>query len=193
MFPMISSLSELWQAKQVLYEAQKELRELGIPFLENVPLGCMIEVPSAAIIADLLAKECDFLSIGTNDLVQYALAVDRSNHSISSLYSPADPSVIRLIKLVASEADHRGIPVSVCGEVAADPRFTPLLLGLGIHELSVASRYLPVIKNAIRNTSIVSAHKLADRALRMSSAAEIEELITREYRMNVPDDCFYNC
>lgn len=192
MFPMISSLSELLEAKQVLQEAKKELQNALIPFAENVPIGCMIEVPSAAIIADLLANECNFLSIGTNDLVQYALAVDRSNSSISSLYSPFHPCVIRLIKLVASEGEHKGIPVSVCGEIAADPRFTPLLLGLGIQELSVAPRHLPVIKNAIRHTSIVSAHKLAEKTLTMCSTSEIEEFLTQEYRKNVPEDHFYN-
>jgi phosphoenolpyruvate-protein phosphotransferase (PTS system enzyme I) len=192
MFPMISSLSELLEAKQIFYEVKEELKSLHIPFASHIPIGCMIEVPSAAIIADLLAKESDFLSIGTNDLVQYSLAVDRTNNSISSLYTPTHPSVIRLIKLVASEANRRGIPVSVCGEVAADPRFTPLLLGLGVHELSVASRYLPIIKNAIRNISIVAANKLAEKALKLCSATEIEDLITKEYKKNVPEDCFYN-
>jgi phosphotransferase system enzyme I (PtsI) len=97
------------------------------------------------------------------------------------------------VRLVVSEANHHGIPVTVCGEVAADPRFVPLLLGLGVHELSVASRYLPTIKNAIRTMSIVSAAKLAEQALSLSSAAEIEQLINDEYRKNAPEDCFYNC
>src|SRR6202035_4385978 len=143
-------------------------------------IGCMIEVPSAAIIADLLAKECDFLSIGTNDLVQYALAVDRGNHAMSSLYKPTHPSMIRLIKLIVHEANHQGIPVTMCGEVAADPRFTPLLLGLGVHELSVASRYIPIVKNAIRNTSIVAASKLAEEALFLPTAHDIQELLNQE-------------
>lgn len=192
MFPLVSSVSELLEAKSLFYEVRRELEASGAPLPAYVPLGCMIEVPSAAIIADLLAKECDFLSIGTNDLVQYSLAVDRSNSAISTLYSPSHPSVIRLIKLVAQEANHRGISVSLCGEIAADPRFTALLLGLGIHELSVAARYLPLIKNAVRNTSIVSAYKLAEKALMLCSAAEIEELITTEYRKSVPHDYFYN-
>lgn len=193
MFPMVSSLSELLQAKAILQEARQELVVRGEPMADRLPIGCMIEVPSAAIIADLLAKECDFLSIGTNDLVQYTLAVDRSNNALNDLYTPTHPSVLRLIRLIVREANQHGIPVAVCGEVAADPRFAPLLLGLGVHELSVASRYLPTIKNVIRNTSIVSASKLADQALSLSSAAEIEELINREYRKNVPEDCFYNC
>lgn len=193
MFPMVSALSELLEAKAVLQEAREELLARGVPMSSRLPVSCMIEVPSAAIIADLLAKECDFLSIGTNDLVQYALAVDRTNNALSDLYTPTHPSILRLIRFIVSEANHHGIPVTVCGEVAADPRFAPLLLGLGVHELSVASRYLPTIKNVIRNTSIVAASKLAEQALSLSSAAEIEKLIHREYRKNVPEDCFYNC
>lgn len=192
MFPMISTLSELIEAKQVLAEAKKSLAKRGEK-IGTVRIGCMIEVPSAAIIADLLAKECDFLSIGTNDLVQYALAVDRGNHALSSLYTPTHPSVIRLIRSVVHEANHHGIPVSVCGEVAADPRFTPLLLGLGVHELSVATRYIPIVKHAIRQTSIVAASRLAEVALSLSTALEIQTLLDTEYKKTVPDDCFYNC
>lgn len=193
MFPMVSALPELTEAKKVLMEVYHELIEKRVNLAPRIMVGCMIEVPSAAIISDLLAKECDFLSIGTNDLVQYSLAVDRGNHAISSLYNPTHPSVIRLIKLVVTEANHQGIPVAVCGEIAADPRFTPLLLGLGVHKLSVASRYIPIVKNAIRNTSIVSASRLAEQALTLASAAEIEELLNEEYRSNVPEDCIYNC
>lgn len=193
LFPMVSSLCELLEAKEILKETIEDLIKEGIPVSQQIPIGCMIEVPSAAIITDLLAKECDFLSIGTNDLVQYSLAVDRSNTMLSHLYTPTHPCVIRLIRLVVSEANHQGIPVAVCGEIAADPRFTPLLLGLGVHELSVASRYIPVVKNAIRNTSIVMANKLAEKALTLTSATEVEELITQEYKKSVPEDCFYNC
>lgn len=192
MFPLVSSLSELLEAKAILKETYHELVNRGETIAAHIPVGCMIEVPSAAIITDLLAKECDFLSIGTNDLVQYSLAVDRGNHVLSDLYTPAHPSVIRLIRLIVSEANHQGTSVAVCGEVAADPRFTPLLLGLGIRELSMAPRYIPLVKNAIRNTSIVAASKLADEVLSLFSASAIQELLTREYSKNVPDDCFYN-
>lgn len=192
MFPMISALSEVVEAKGVLEEAKEELRESGEPMAEEIKIGCMIEVPSAAIVADLLAKECDFLSIGTNDLVQYSLAVDRGNQMVSGIYSPTDPSVIRLIKLIVSEANHQGIPVTVCGEVASDPRFTPLLLGLGVNELSVTLRSMPVVKNAIRNLSIVAASQLAEHALTLSTAKEIEDLLIQDYKERVPDDCFYN-
>lgn len=192
MFPMVSSLQELLEAKSVIAEVKNELLDRGEELPESIKVGCMIEVPSAAIISDLLAKNCDFLSIGTNDLIQYALAVDRGNHSMSSLYTPTHPSVIRLIKLIVHEANIQGIPVTVCGEIAADPRFTPLLLGLGVHELSVACRYLPIVKNAIRNISIIEAHKLAEKALSLSTAYEIQLLINEEYKQNVPDDVFYN-
>lgn len=192
LFPMISALSELLEAKKLLSEAQAELSDLSIPFARGVRIGCMIEVPSAAIIADLLAKECDFLSIGTNDLVQYSLAVDRGNHTISELYTPAHPSVIRLIKLVVHEANAEGVPLTVCGEIAADPRFTPLLLGLGVHELSVAPRHIPAIKNAVRSTSIVEAIALAERVMTLSSASDIQTFLSEEYNRLVPDDCFYN-
>jgi phosphotransferase system enzyme I (PtsI) len=193
MFPMISTLSELIEAKNLVYETITDLRKKGYPIAPSIRIGCMVEVPSAAIISDLLAKECDFLSIGTNDLVQYALAVDRDNHAMSSLYSPTHPSVLRLIKLVVSEANHQGIPVTVCGEVASDPRFTPLLLGLGVHELSVASRFIPIVKNAIRNTSIVEASRLAEKVMGLSTSLEIEELLNQDYKLNVPEDCFFNC
>ncbi|MEM1282799.1 MAG: phosphoenolpyruvate--protein phosphotransferase [Chlamydiota bacterium] len=193
LFPMVSALSELIQAKELLSEAQEELEAEGLDYVKKIRLGCMIEVPSAAVISDLLARECDFLSIGTNDLVQYSLAVDRGNQALQKYYSPTHPSVIRLIKMVVAEANHHGIPVCVCGEVASDPRFTPLLLGLGVHELSLASRFIPTIKNAVRNTSIVAASQLAEKVLTLSSAEEIMELLTDEYRNNVPEDCFFNC
>ncbi|MBS4167526.1 phosphoenolpyruvate--protein phosphotransferase [Parachlamydia sp. AcF125] len=192
LLPMISALAELEEAKQILREVMEELHREGQYVPPSVPLGCMIEVPSAAIIADLLAQQCDFLSIGTNDLVQYAMAVDRGNQHVNNIYAQTDPSVIRLIKLIATEANHYGVPVTVCGEMAADPRFTPLLLGLGIQELSVSPRHIPVIKHAIRNTSIVSASLLADTVLSLSTAQEIMELLVNEYQKNVPEDCFYN-
>jgi phosphotransferase system enzyme I (PtsI) len=187
LFPMISTLWELREAKKMVREAQEEVN-----LSHKVRIGCMIEVPSAALIADHFAKECDFLSIGTNDLVQYSLAIDRSDHASSEFYEPTDPSVIRLIKLITSEANQEKVPVTVCGEIASDPRFTPLLLGLGVQELSVAPRYLPLIKNAIRNTSIVHAVQLAEKALHLTTAQEILQLLIQEYQRNVPQDLFYN-
>ncbi len=182
LFPMISGLSELHEAKELVEEVKQELHAAGIPFSTNIPIGCMIEVPSAALTCDELAQECDFLSIGTNDLVQYSLAVDRNNPSMSYLYSPAHPSILRMIKMVVSEASRTNISVSVCGEIAADPRFTALLLGLGVNELSVSSYSLPIIKNVIRHLSIVEATHLADQALGLSTADEVVKLLIEFYQ-----------
>lgn len=177
MLPMISSLAELLETKELLESAHREVEAQQNIKVKRIRVGCMIEVPSAALIADLLAKECDFLSIGTNDLVQYALAVDRGNQALSNLYAPTHPCIIRLIKLIVSEANGCGIPVSICGEVAANPKFTALLLGLGVHELSVSLPHISPIKAAIRNTSIVEAVHLAEQALTLTSAHAIESLL----------------
>lgn len=182
MFPMVSGLSELKEAKNLLLQVEMELEREQIPHRKNIRVGSMIEVPSAAILADLIAKECDFLSIGTNDLVQYSLAVDRGNERLSSFYTPTHPGVIRLIKMVVNEANRQGIPVTLCGEIAADPRFTPLLLGLGVHELSVAARHIPVVKQQVRFTSIVRAAHLAEEVLNLSEPEEIADLLEAEYR-----------
>lgn len=182
MFPMVSSLSELLEAKALVKEVQKDLKKEKIPYNQKIKIGCMIEVPSAAIISDLLAAECDFLSIGTNDLVQYSLVVDRSDETLSNFYSPAHPSILRMIKLVVTAAQSHDVPVSICGEVAADPKFVPLLIGLGVQQLSVAARFLLEIKSAIRKTSIVRAIQLAEEALKLGSSHEINALLEREYR-----------
>lgn len=187
LFPMISTLSELREAKRMLQETREELN-----LFHPIPVGCMVEVPSAAMVVDHFAKECDFLSIGTNDLVQYALAIDRSEQTSHECYEPTNPSIIRLIKLVISEANKAQIPVSVCGEIASDPHFTALLLGLGVQELSVPARYLPIIKNTIRKTSIINAVQLAEKALSMTSAKEIHDIISSDYRKSCSDDlCCY--
>jgi phosphoenolpyruvate-protein phosphotransferase (PTS system enzyme I) len=182
LLPMISGLDELLSVKGVLKEAKDELTEQGIPFSRSIQLGCMIEVPSAAMICDVLARECDFLSIGTNDLVQYALAADRNNPTMSYLYNPAHPSVVRLIKMIVGEASRFETPVSVCGEIAADPLFTPLLLGLGVHELSVSVPALPRIKNRIRKISIVDAVSFAEKVLMMETDQEIERALEEMQR-----------
>lgn len=192
MFPMVSTLQELLQAKKIVEEVKEDLFNHKVPFNKEIKIGCMIEVPSAALIADLLADECDFLSIGTNDLVQYALAIDRENHLLTDLYSPAHPSVIRLIKMIMNMAKRKNTPVSICGEVASDPRFTALLMGLGVHEFSVSLRHLPIIKNTIRHTSYLQACRLAEKVLRMSSTDEILGLLAEEYRKNFPEDLLYN-
>jgi phosphoenolpyruvate-protein phosphotransferase (PTS system enzyme I) len=187
LFPMISSLNELLEAKRVLQEARYELLGEGIKLKAKMKVGCMIEVPSAALIVDLIAKECDFLSIGTNDLIQYATAVDRTNQSTSALYTSTHPGVLRLIQMVVQEAKKKGIPVTVCGEIASDPRFVPLLLGLGISELSVSCRFLPLIKHVIRLTKQKQAVGLVKRLLKLATAHEIQDELVLEYEKNIPD------
>ena len=182
LFPMISDVLELREAKGVVEEAKQELLESGVPFARNIPIGCMIEVPSAAMTCDILAQECDFLSIGTNDLVQYSLAVDRGNPAMSYLYTPSHPSIVRLIKMVVDEGNRAEKPVSVCGEIAADPRYTPLLLGLGVHDLSVSSPALPVVKNVIRRLSIIEARALAEHILTLTTPIEIDEALDAAYK-----------
>lgn len=180
MFPMVSSVSELRDAKSVLEEVSSELSRKKIPYNRSLKVGCMVEVPSAAIIADLLAKECDFLSIGTNDLVQYALAVDRTDEALSDSYAATHPAILRLIEMTVKAAELARIPVSVCGEVAADIKYLPLLLGLGVKDISVASRALPKLKLAIRSISLAKAEKLAKKALTLSTSREIETLLERD-------------
>lgn len=177
LFPMISGVLELREAKEVVEEAKLELRAKGIPFARNIPIGCMIEVPSAAITCDILVKECDFLSIGTNDLVQYTLAVDRGHPEMSYLYKPSHPSIVRMIKMVVDEGEKGKKPVSICGEIAADPRYTILLLGLGVRDFSVAAPSLPVIKKAIRRLSLVESQEFAQRVLTLSTPIEVDSAL----------------
>ncbi|MBS4167238.1 Phosphoenolpyruvate-protein phosphotransferase [Neochlamydia sp. AcF65] len=176
LFPMVSSLPELIEAKRMTQEAARQVKVNSL-----VNLGCMIEVPSAAIISDLLARESDFLSIGTNDLIQYTLAVDRCDNTMSHLYQPMHPCVLRLIRHVVIEANRHNVPVSICGEMAANPKYIPLLMGLGIQELSVAARYIPLIKQAIRCSSIISCCKLAEKALSLASTSEIQALLDETF------------
>jgi phosphotransferase system enzyme I (PtsI) len=192
LFPLVSSLQELREVKNIVDEVRIKLLDQGHEMASNLRIGSMVEVPSAALIADLLAGECDFLSIGTNDLVQYALAVDRGNDAMSGLYSPTHPGVLRLLKFVITQAQRKGIPVSLCGEMAADPRLTPLLIGLGLHELSVATRHIPLIKNIIRRTSIVDARRIADQVLTMSEPNDILNFLSAEYQRTVPEDALFN-
>lgn len=182
LLPMITSVTELREAKSHLEEVMVELDRAGIPFNRELPVGCMIEVPSAAIMTDILAPECDFFSIGTNDLIQYALAVDRGNQLMRYLYTPAHPSILRLIHLVAKNAARFKIPVTLCGEVAADPRFTALLIGLGVGELSMATRYIPVIQQMVRRFDLLSAHRLAQEVIQLTTPQEILDRLEEEYR-----------
>jgi phosphotransferase system enzyme I (PtsI) len=187
LFPMVSSVSELREAKDVVYRAYDALLKENEPVPQTIKLGCMVEVPSAAMIADLLARECDFLSIGTNDLIQYALAIDRTQTTGNDLFTSTHPGVVRLIRVIVQQAHHESVPVCVCGEIASDPRFVPLLIGLGITELSVASRFLPLIKHVVRSTSKKEAIKLAEHVLTLKTASEIQTVLVDHYRAGVGD------
>ena len=173
MYPMISGLDELNQANELVEECKKELREEGTPFDENIQIGAMIETPSAAIVADSLAKRTKFLSIGTNDLIQYSLAVDRMNEKIAHLYEPTHPAIVRLIKATTDAGHRQKIPVSVCGEMAGDPVLAPLLLGLGVDALSVAPSLVPAVKFLVRRLKLSEARELAAFALESESASDI--------------------
>ena len=155
MFPMIGSLEELRRAKAVLADAQRELRAAGVAFDEEIPVGIMIEVPSAALTADLLAPEVDFFSIGTNDLTQYVLAVDRMNVKIAALYDPYHPAVLRLVQEVIEQGLRQGIPVGMCGELAGDPRATELLLGMGLRQFSMSANSIPEVKEVILRSKAI--------------------------------------
>lgn len=173
MYPMISGLDELNQANALVEEYKAELRKEGVPFDEHMEIGAMIEIPSAALIADSLARRLNFFSIGTNDLIQYSLAVDRMNEKIAHLYEPTHPAIVRLIKAAVDAARRNHIWVGVCGEMAGDPLLTPLLLGLGVDELSAAPPLVPQVKFMIRRLKTTETRELAEFALNCESGAEI--------------------
>jgi phosphotransferase system enzyme I (PtsI) len=185
MFPMISGLAELRQAKEVLESCKSELRAEGKLFNNHLELGIMIEVPSAVLVADALAKEVDFFSIGTNDLIQYTIAVDRINERIAHLYEPTHPAIIRLIEMTVAAAHAANIWVGVCGEMAGEISLTPLLLGLGVDELSASASLVPRVKRAVQSLEIAECLRLIDEIRHIESATEIlarcEEVALRHY------------
>jgi phosphoenolpyruvate-protein phosphotransferase (PTS system enzyme I) len=173
MFPMISGLGELRRAIAVLKECEDELRTEGTDFDKEMQVGAMIEIPSAAISAQTLAREVDFFSIGTNDLIQYAIAVDRVNESIAHLYEPTHPAVLRLLKMIADAAHENDIWVGVCGEMAGDIVLTPLLLGLAMDELSASATLVPRVKLAVQSLDVPECEALVNEALKLETAGEI--------------------
>ena len=175
MYPMISGIEELQQANAIIKECKEELRSEGKPFDDKIEIGAMIEVPSAAITADLLAMEADFFSIGTNDLIQYSLAVDRTNEKVAYLYEPAHPAVLRMIKGIIDAAHNAGIWVGMCGEMAGDPAFALILLGLGLDEFSMPPQVIPQVKYIIRAITIKEAKVFAQQALKLSTGKQVEE------------------
>jgi len=187
MFPLVSGLSELLQAREHLKRCMDELSAEGIPFDHEIPVGVMIEVPSAAVCADLLAPHSDFFSIGTNDLIQYTVAVDRVNPHVANLYKPTHPAVIRLIKRTVDAGRDCGIWTGVCGEMAGDIRLTPLLIGLGVEELSVSPQVLPKVGQVIRSLAYQQCLETAKEALMQSNSKAIMDLTLAVAEASYPD------
>ncbi|MFZ5585742.1 MAG: phosphoenolpyruvate--protein phosphotransferase [Thermodesulfobacteriota bacterium] len=185
-FPLISGVDELLQAKEILAECRAELAANGQAMSEKLPVGIMIEVPSAVAVADLLARHVDFFSIGTNDLIQYTLAIDRVNEHVAHLYQPLHPAVLRMIKSVVQAGHLVGIPVAMCGEMAGDPRTVPLLLGLGLDEVSMTALAIPRVKQIVRLTNRATWRALAEQALTFPTAAEVRAFIDHELARHFP-------
>jgi phosphotransferase system enzyme I (PtsI) len=178
--PLISTIAELRDAKRIISDVKQELAEARIEHNASLPIGVMIEVPAAAMMADLFAREADFLSVGTNDLIQYILAVDRINENVAHLYQPLHPAVLRIIAQLVQATDAAGVPLELCGEMAADPLQAIALIGLGIRTLSLVPGSVPLVKNAIRSIELDHARALMKEALKLTSASEVEELLARE-------------
>jgi phosphotransferase system enzyme I (PtsI) len=187
MYPMISGVGEVRRAKALLGECQSELRAEGVPFDEALEVGAMIEIPSAALCADLIAREVDFLSIGTNDLVQYTIAVDRLNERIAYLYEPTHPAILRLVRMVAEAGHTAGIWVGVCGEMAGEVALTPLLLGLGVDELSTGTALVPRVKRAVQSLHSEECRALVAAVAKMDSAEQILATCEALARSKYPD------
>src|SRR6185503_492028 len=178
--PLISTITELREAKRIITEVKHELAEAGVEHNASLPLGVMIEVPAAALMADLFAREADFLSIGTNDLIQYILAVDRANENVAHLYQPLNPAVLRTIAHLVRAAETEQVPLELCGEMAADPIQAIALIGLGIRTLSLVPASIPLVKNAVRSVELERVKSLMKDAMKLASSAEVEELLARE-------------
>ncbi len=187
MFPFISGVTEMRECRRLMKESMAELESQGIDFDPDLEIGAMIEIPSAAMVARELAKEVDFFSIGTNDLIQYTMAVDRINHRVAKLYRSSHPSVIRLIKMTTEAADEAGIWTGICGEMAADLSLTPLLVGLGVNELSVGPHDLAPVRKALISLKFSECQELANEALQMATSNEIYELSQKAARAAYPD------
>jgi phosphotransferase system enzyme I (PtsI) len=187
MFPLITNLQELKQTRFILRDVMEDLHEESIKYNKNIPTGIMIETPSAALTAASLARDVDFFSIGTNDLTQYTLAVDRGNELVSTLYSPADPAVLRLIRMVCQDANKAQIETSICGEMASDPEFIMLLLGMGIRTISLAHPMLPEIKQIIRTVTMEECNSVTRKVLKMNSERQISSFLRNAARKILPE------
>ena len=186
LFPLISGVAELRQAKEICRQVCAELTAEGIRHDPHVPIGVMVETPSAAFIADLLADECDFLSIGTNDLIQYALAADREDEHVGYLYHPLHPAILRALKQIVDGAARSGKSVAMCGDMAGDPLLAWILMGIGLRNLSMAPRQISVLKSIVHSTTIADAQRLARAALELRTETEVEELVYGEMRKRFP-------
>jgi phosphotransferase system enzyme I (PtsI) len=171
---MVGSPDDVRRSRALLARASDELRAAGVPHRPDPPLGAMIEVPAAAVTADLLAREVDFFSIGTNDLMQYGLAVDRTNETVASLFRPSHPSVLRLVRDVLAAAEAEGRPVTMCGEMGGEPSYAVLLLGLGLRELSLTPAAIPRVRRLVRRLTIARARAVAARCMRLATADEVD-------------------
>lgn len=190
MFPLVSTLLEFRQAKMILTDVMEDLDDEGIEYSRDIPVGMMVEVPSAVILAEEFAKEVDFFSIGTNDLIQYTLACDRSDPSVASLYRSGDPSILRMIRMVVAAAGKYGKSVTVCGQMSSDPRFVPLLIGLGLRQLSATPHSIPRLKEVITHTSIPEAERIAAHACTLDLARDVEHFLLGELGRICPDLVF---
>ncbi len=187
MFPLITSTAEFRQGKWLIRDVMDELAEEKIPFDSTIKIGMMVEVPSAAILADVFAREVDFFSIGTNDLVQYTLAVDRTNERVADLYNPAHPAVLRLIREVSRAARRREVPVSCCGESAAEPGMAVLLIGMGLRTLSVTASAIPGLKRLIRSVSTSQCERIVKKAMTFDSDTQVTTYLRDQLQKIIPD------
>jgi len=176
LLPMISGVQEIRDARNIIDEVKTELMSEGVSIDEDIKIGIMIEVPSAVIMAEQLAEEVDFFSIGTNDLIQYALAIDRVNESVTYLYEPLHPAILRMLKQVVDAGHRAGIKVAICGEMAGDPLYTPILLGLELDGLSMTPLAVPRVKRIIRKSTVRESKELLKKAMTLSTAGEIENV-----------------
>jgi phosphotransferase system enzyme I (PtsI) len=186
MFPLISTLLELRQAKMVLADVMEDLDEHGLDFNRKMPVGMMVEVPAAVMMIDRFVEEVDFLSIGTNDLIQYTLAVDRSNKDTVALYNPTDPAVLRLIAMALDAADKKPIPITMCGQMSGNPTYTMLLLGMGLRQFSATPAAIPEIKQICRHVTIPQCRAVASRVMSMENARDITNFLREELKRRVP-------
>lgn len=187
MFPLVSTLLEFRQARMILADVMEDLQDEGVPFNGDVPVGMMVEVPAAALLAEEFAREVDFFSIGTNDLIQYTLAVDRADTTVAALYSSGDPSILRLIRIVVDAGRKKDVPVTVCGQMSSDPKFLPVLLGLGLRQISVAPHAIPELKALLRQITIPQAEEIARKVITFDLARDVESYLRGELKKLMPE------